>query len=357
MIDGLTKDEMSKEQLEEYIIRLREELDREREERNYFQLERDKVNALWDITERKLKEAKAELKNQDKELEETEINLQVEIKVYRQKMRHLLCEHQNTICELDADRLASKDALQAKQTILEDGLRENMASHLVDIHQVDIEMPITELKKKHKEEVAALIQVSETKLKDTEDKNEKMLGKLQVDLENKMKTEVSEVRDNWNRFISTLMEKDREAFEDAKAFIKGTEERFDVNSSQTKKVAEEWTSLRKKEKELTQVLQENQQLTENLSKVQEEINQLQNKMKYPPRKFDNKKEIELNNLKSENELLQKKFKELQVETNELRRTSTESIKNMQNKADAKQMQMEKRIQEMTNKIQKDLLFS
>lgn len=67
--------------LEGYIMQLREELDREREERNYFQLERDKVHAFWDVTERKLEEAKAELKNLDRNLEETENHLQVEIKV------------------------------------------------------------------------------------------------------------------------------------------------------------------------------------------------------------------------------------------------------------------------------------
>lgn len=62
-------------------MHLREELDREREERNYFQLERDKVQAFWDITRRKLKEATAGLQNLDKDLEETEIKLQVETKV------------------------------------------------------------------------------------------------------------------------------------------------------------------------------------------------------------------------------------------------------------------------------------
>ena len=43
LVDGVSTEEMTKEQLEEHIVRIREELDREREERNYFQLERDKV--------------------------------------------------------------------------------------------------------------------------------------------------------------------------------------------------------------------------------------------------------------------------------------------------------------------------
>ena len=68
-------------QLEEHITRLREELDREREERNYFQLERDKVNTFWEITKRQLEEKKAELRNKDREMEDAEERHQIEIKV------------------------------------------------------------------------------------------------------------------------------------------------------------------------------------------------------------------------------------------------------------------------------------
>lgn len=62
-------------------MRLREELDREREERNYFQLERDKIHTFWEITDRQLEEVKAERKNLDKDIEEDEGRHQVEIKV------------------------------------------------------------------------------------------------------------------------------------------------------------------------------------------------------------------------------------------------------------------------------------
>lgn len=68
-------------QLKEHITRLREELDREREERNYFQLERDRIHTFWDCTERELQEARAELKNMEKAIEEDEWRHQVEIKV------------------------------------------------------------------------------------------------------------------------------------------------------------------------------------------------------------------------------------------------------------------------------------
>lgn len=67
--------------MEEHVARIREELDREREERNYFQLERDKIHTFWEITRRQLEEKKAELRNKDREMEEAEERHQVEIKV------------------------------------------------------------------------------------------------------------------------------------------------------------------------------------------------------------------------------------------------------------------------------------
>ncbi len=68
-------------QLQDLVTRQREEIDREREERNYFQLERDKVNTFWEITKRQFEEKKAELRNKDREMEDAEERHQIEIKV------------------------------------------------------------------------------------------------------------------------------------------------------------------------------------------------------------------------------------------------------------------------------------
>ena len=67
--------------MEEHVVRLREELDRERDERNFFQLERDKVNSFWEITKRQLEEARSTVRNKERELEDSEERHQVEIKV------------------------------------------------------------------------------------------------------------------------------------------------------------------------------------------------------------------------------------------------------------------------------------
>lgn len=63
------------------MLRLRDEVDKERTERNFFQLERDKVNSFWEISQRQLDEAKATVRNKERELEDAEERHQVEIKV------------------------------------------------------------------------------------------------------------------------------------------------------------------------------------------------------------------------------------------------------------------------------------
>ena len=52
------------------------------EERNFFQLERDKVNSFWEITKVQLDESKATVRNKERELEDAEERHQVEIKVH-----------------------------------------------------------------------------------------------------------------------------------------------------------------------------------------------------------------------------------------------------------------------------------
>lgn len=75
-------------QLEDHIAQLREELNRERDERNYFQLERDEITSYWKITERELEVAKAELRKLDKDIEEDEERHQVELKVRLKRMQN-----------------------------------------------------------------------------------------------------------------------------------------------------------------------------------------------------------------------------------------------------------------------------
>ena len=92
IIDGVPASEMTRDQLEGHVGRLQAELQRERDERNFYQLERDRIDTFWEVTRKELEETRAEVRVKDRELEESEERHMMEVKVYKQKVKHLLYE-------------------------------------------------------------------------------------------------------------------------------------------------------------------------------------------------------------------------------------------------------------------------
>lgn len=160
-------------------------MDREREERNYFQLERDKIHTFWEITRRQLEEKKAELRNKDREMEEAEERHQVEIKVsgkrlpvplqslrrcwsvcagvcmcsnvcvqqcvgpvnrwssscpqvYKQKVKHLLYEHQNNLTEMKAEGTVAMKLAQKEHQAQEGTLRRDTRALKVELKEQEL---------------------------------------------------------------------------------------------------------------------------------------------------------------------------------------------------------------------------
>lgn len=60
-------------------------------------------------------------------------------------MKHLLCEHQNTISELKADGLVSTEKVQKEQEKLETELQKDLRAIMVDMQELDNEDLVKEL--------------------------------------------------------------------------------------------------------------------------------------------------------------------------------------------------------------------
>ncbi|XP_008542762.1 dynein regulatory complex subunit 4 isoform X5 [Equus przewalskii] len=215
VVDGLAPEDMSKEQVEEHVCRIREELDREREERNYFQLERDKIHTFWEITRRQLEEKKAELRNKDREMEEAEERHQVEIKVYKQKVKHLLYEHQNNLTEMKAEGTVVMKLAQKEHCAQEDMLRKDMRALKVELKE---------------QELANEVVVKNLRLEQMEDmrKKEEHLEKemAEVSVQNKRLADpLQKARDEMNEMQKKLgnYERDKQILVCTKARLKVTE--------------------------------------------------------------------------------------------------------------------------------------
>ncbi|KAM9302437.1 dynein regulatory complex subunit 4 [Gastrophryne carolinensis] len=364
LVDGLPTEEMTKEQLEEHIVRLREELDREREERNYFQLERDKIHTFWEITRRQLEDKKSELRNKDREMEEAEERHQVEIKVYKQKVKHLLYEHQNNITELKAEGSVAMKLAQKEHHTQEGSLRKDMRGLRVDLKEQELanEMVLKNLKLKQDKEITEMRSDFERQVKEIEAKYEKKLHMLRDELELRRKTEIHEVEERKNGQINALMKNHEKAFSDIKNYYN------DItlnNLALINSLKEQMEEMRKKEdrleKEMADLQLQNRRLTEPLQKAREEVAELQRQLaNYEKDKASlastkarlKSTEKELNDLKWEHEVLEQRFQKVQAERDELYKKFTSAIQEVQQKTGFKNLLLERKLQALGDVLEK-----
>ncbi|KAH3773858.1 dynein regulatory complex subunit 4-like [Dreissena polymorpha] len=364
VIDGISMEEMSKEQLEEHILRLREELEREREERNYFQLERDKVNTFWEITKRQLEEKKAELRNKDREMEDAEERHQIEIKVYKQKVKHLLYEHQNNISELKAEGVASIKLAQDEHRGEEMDLRKDKRALKVTLKEQELsnEDIIKNLKRKHDEEITELRADFERQAREIEAKYEKKMRTLRDELDLRRKTEIHEIEERKNGQINTLMKNHEKAFSDIKNYYNDiTLNNLALINTLKEQVEEMKKKEERMEKQMAEITAKNKLLTEPLQKAQEEVEELKKELSNYEKDKETLRmtkarlkisEDDNRSLKWEHEVLEQRFEKTQEERDELYRKFVKAVHEVQQKSNFKNLLLEKKLGALADTLEK-----
>ncbi|XP_061863345.1 dynein regulatory complex subunit 4 isoform X4 [Colius striatus] len=355
---------MSKQQLEQHVARLRQELDREREERNYFQLERDKIHGFWEVTRRLLEEKRAELRCKDREMEEAEERHQVEIKVYKQKVKHLLYEHQENVTELKAEGTLSVARAQRDHWAQEMELQKDLRSLKVELKEQEVanEVAVKNMRLKQEEEISRLCNDFERQLKEMEAKYTQKTQAVRDQLDLRRKTEIHEVEERKNNQISELMRNHEKAFNDIKNYYNDiTLKNLELISLLKEQIQEMKKRENQLEKEKADVLLQNKQLKEPLQQAQEEVSELQKKLTH----YDKDKEAllntktrlkvtqkELKDLQWEHEVLQQRFSKVQKERDELYHRFTTAINEVQQKTGFKNLLLERKLKGLLSVLEK-----
>ena len=213
-------DGASAEELHSKIALLEKEKGQEEEYRNYMQLERDKIHSFWEITKKEIEDKKAELRNKDREMEEMEERHQVEIKVYKQKVKHLLYEHQNNIATLKAEGEMAMKLEQDEMRAKEDELQRDKRTLKKEIKEMELahEDVVRQLKLEHAKEITKIRQEFELQAQELQQKYEKKMKILRDDLELRRKQEIHEIEERKNTHINELMKKHERAFAEIKNY-------------------------------------------------------------------------------------------------------------------------------------------
>ncbi|XP_046386718.1 dynein regulatory complex subunit 4 isoform X1 [Ischnura elegans] len=341
VVDGVDTTEMNREQLEAHCHRLREELEREREERNFFQIERDKLKSFWDITRKELEETKAELRNKDRDMEEEEEAHQSEMKFLRQKIKHLLYEHQNNLAELKAEnmvslKLSQENHQEEEGELLKDiqKLKENLEEKEID-HQEQLRT----LRLKHSEEIVALQEKFLRKAEEIEDKAERDLTALRDELSLTHRMELTEVEERKNQQIETLIQNHEQAFADAKNYYNDiTLNNLSLIGSLKEELENQKQQSERMERHVRDVQNENSSLVEPLRIAKKEVAELKrNLQNYEKDKIclaNTRLKLkicqkEVDDLSSENGVLDVSLQKLQREKEDLEKKLTAGVLEIQ----------------------------
>ncbi|KAJ8927753.1 hypothetical protein NQ314_019757 [Rhamnusium bicolor] len=211
---------MTREQLEVFCLRIKEENEREREERNFFQMERDKIRTFWEITRSELEEARAKLRNKDRQIEEAAEKNEDELKFYKQKVKHLQYEHQNNLTDCKAEALQQSEELSKARNEFEG------------------------------------------RAKELELKYEKKFADLKTQLNTKHDMEIAEVEERKNNQISELTQHHEKAFNEMKnyynditlnnlALISSLKDQMEVLRKQNERMTKQVADLTADNKKLT----------------------------------------------------------------------------------------------------------
>ncbi|KAM8772135.1 dynein regulatory complex subunit 4-like [Acanthopagrus schlegelii] len=363
VVDGLPTEEMSKDQLEDHIIRLREELDREREERSYFQLERDRIQAFWEISKRSLEEAKAGLRNRQREREEAEERHRVEITVYKQKLKHVLSEHHNVSSEMKMDGVASTTLIQNQHTVSELGLQRETHGLQADLQEKKLhnETYIKELKLKHQVELMEMANSYDQRIREMELNYHDNMQTMSEAERKRWNAEINELEDRMKSRVVSLVEDNDRALRHAEEHYASIQRELLSDRNHLKSELEEvMKQYSRVDKELSAAQQENKRMSESLQEAQQKLPQLQKQLE----EFEQAKammatcraemklvEKELRDLTVENELLRQAFEKVQQERDELLKKQMELILDLQQKSGLKELLLERKLSALTETLE------
>ncbi|XP_071038352.1 dynein regulatory complex subunit 4 isoform X2 [Parasteatoda tepidariorum] len=181
---GLSVADMNKDQLENHVHQLQQEVEKEKEERNFFQIERDKIQLFWEVTKTQLEEKDALLQLKDSEFDEAELSHLAEIKLYKQKMKQVMFECQQNIDEKMKEKMGEKLIIEEEQRMKIDSLEKEINKLKDDIFQLKIshENAAMEQRLKYGEELCALHEKYQSEIDIIKNKEVEEIGNIKNQL-------------------------------------------------------------------------------------------------------------------------------------------------------------------------------
>lgn len=211
---------MTKEQLVVYSAKLMEEIEREREERNYFQIERDKIQTFWDITRQQLQESQVLNRVVRKETQDYEKKLEQEMLANRKKLAHMVHTYQTEAANVNVENLVSLKKFQNQFLQKKTEIITNNINNL----KIEAEINLANLNQNHdlKLEYQKILEKKQDEFKqgciDLQNKYDDKVTAYQKHFSLKHSMEMMEVEERKNEHTHNLIREHELAYQELKSF-------------------------------------------------------------------------------------------------------------------------------------------
>ncbi|XP_060779085.1 dynein regulatory complex subunit 4-like [Neoarius graeffei] len=297
-------------------------------------------------------------------MEEAEEKHQTEIRVYKHTFKQLMHEQQNTIAEIKAEGVVATKILEKEQTDLESELRRGMRSLKVDLKEQELsnENVIRNLKLNHDKEITKLRNRFEEKVQEIKYNYDTKMDKERQAQDQMRQIEIEEIEERNKNHVSTLIKNHEQAFDELKnhysdVILKSYNEIYVLKDEVTDLKKDKETLEREKAK----VLHHNKKITESLQKTTQEVSEMQKQLtNYEKDKASlagtrarlSVSDKELKDLKWELKVLEERFITVQQERDELYQKFNTAILEVQQKSGFKNLLLEKKLETLTNSLEK-----
>lgn len=362
-VEEVSAEDAQTKELRDTARGLAKSIESEAQDFNEYQQQREKLNYFWIVEKKDLEDKKSMLRNKERELQDLEEKHQVEIKIYKQRLKHLLHEFQN---EVTLKKTGAELALKLKQ----DEHRGRQAELKTDRRALRVELKEKELaheeflkslKQKMDRNITNLRQEFERKSSEIQRDYEEKMGKARLRLEDRRKVETTAIEQKKNEHIQSLMEMHKKAFSEIKNYYNDiTHNNLDLIKSLKEEVAEMRLKESHDEKQMEHISQENKRMSEPFKKARKDVEHLRSELeRYREEKEELRQtkaqllvvEDEYRKLRWENEVAGLRFAEIKAQRDSVKEKFASAVFETQQKSGFRNMLLEKKLSSVNKSLE------
>ena len=338
--------------------RLHKLAQKEEHDFNEFQQQREKLNYFWIVEKKKLEDARALLRNKEREFQDLEEKHQVEIKLYKQRLKHLLHEQQYDISQKKAEaemalKMAQDDDRETELDVKNDKRTENISLKELELSHDEY---VRGLKREQDQRVTDLRHEFERKANEVQKSYDAKMKKMRDSLDKSRKEEIKVIEDRKTSLIENMLAEHSKAFADIKNYYNDiTHNNLDLIKALKDEVKELEQEERKDQMRLHEKMNENRKLAAPLKRMQDDVLRLRSELEaYRKEKAEMRRvkaalvlvEGSQSTIMWEHETLLQRFGDLKKERDELRENLRSSIYDVKQKSAFRNLLLEKKLAAM-----------